>query len=416
MTSPVKVRTTCRLCGSSELELTVPLASVPIISPNVGHGEKDSAQSVVAPLDNYLCNNCGLIQLIHVVDPALIYRNYLYRTSISLGLSDHFRGLAEAVIDRQNIAPSDLIVEIGSNDGTLLSFFDEHGAIVQGVDPAEGIAEEATARGIPTRADFFTDSLAKQIVVKRGKARAVLCNNAMANIDELGEVLSGVRTLLAPDGAFVFETQYAYDVFEKTLIDVIYHEHISCFSVLPVTIGLKEFGLEVFDVERIPTKGGSIRFWVKLTDGPQNVSPRVAELISMEKASGLYSRDRHKQFADKVAEIKAGLHKAIAETQQAGGSIAAFGTSVGCAALIHQFELEDKLDYLLDDTPFKTSLSGPGYDLPVYLGAETVNKMPGLILILAWRYADKIVERQTSYLAKGGKFIVPLPNVEMISQ
>jgi SAM-dependent methyltransferase len=222
----IRVRTVCRLCGSGRIVKSVPLARVPIVSPNVGTGDASAQERlthIVAPLDNYLCQDCGLIQLLHVVDPELIYSGYLYRTSVSLGLAEHFRGLSDAVISRLRLERRDLVVEFGSNDGTLLSFFKEGGMRVQGVDPAGDIARDATQRGIPTLAEFFNVQVAKSISAE-GKARAIVANNAMANIDDLDEIFSGVKALLAPDGAFVFETQYALDVFEKVLLDVIYHE------------------------------------------------------------------------------------------------------------------------------------------------------------------------------------------------
>ena len=203
------VRKTCRLCGSPNIVRSIPLAEVPIVSPNVGTEADETGQKltrIVAPLDNYLCQDCGLIQLVHVVDPSLIYRNYLYRTAISLGLAEHFRGLSKAVIERAELKPGDLVVEFGSNDGTLLGHFRDAGMRVQGVDPAEQIAAEATAMGIPTRADFFNPDVATDIRAKEGPARAVIANNAMANIDDLPTIFQGIKAVMASDGVFVFET------------------------------------------------------------------------------------------------------------------------------------------------------------------------------------------------------------------
>lgn len=413
----VTVRKTCRLCGSEHIVRSVPLAEVPIVSPNVGTAKDESGQSltrIVAPLDNYLCQDCGLIQLIHVVDPALIYRNYLYRTSISLGLADHFRRLSEAIIAKVPLEQGDLVAEFGSNDGTLLKFFADRGMRVQGIDPAEQIAFEATAHGIPTLADFFGAAIAKGIVAKSGPARAVLANNAMANIDDLAGILAGIKALLAPDGVFVFETQYALDVFEKTLLDVIYHEHISTFSVQPVVRAFTQHGLAVFDAEPIATKGGSIRFWVQHTGGPKPVAARVGELMECERQAGLYDLAYHRRFGEKVATIKAELHRMIGEVRAAGRPVGGYGTSVGCAALIHQFELEDKLDLLFDDTPFKERLDGPGYDLPVYTADGVLKHNPALIVIMAWRYAEPIMRKHRAYIERGGRFIVPLPEVTIL--
>jgi hypothetical protein len=384
------------------------------VSPNVGvdAGEEGLAR-IVAPLSNYLCEDCGLIQLIHIVDPALLYRNYLYRTTVSLGLADHFRRLGQTVTDRAELKPNDLVVEFGSNDGTLLSFFRDVGMRVQGVDPAEQIASEATARGIPTRPDFFGPQVAQDIREQHGVARAVISNNAMANIDDLTAILTGVKIIMAPDGVFVFETQYALDVYEKTLLDVIYHEHISIFAVQPVVRGLRQHGLVLFDAEPIPTKGGSIRFWVQHADGLRPTALRVKELMEIERSKGLYDPNYFRKFSAKIARIKTDLHKLIADAKTTGRPIAAYGTSVGCAALIHQFELEDKLDMLLDDTPFKNRLDGPGYDLPVHTADGALQHNPALIVILAWRYAESIIAKHGQYLEQGGQFVLPLPDISV---
>ncbi|MCH9675183.1 MAG: class I SAM-dependent methyltransferase [Gammaproteobacteria bacterium] len=414
MSELVHTRRTCRLCDSPNIELSVPLARVPIVSPNVGKEQDESGQQltkVMAPLDNYLCMNCGLSQLIHVVDPSLIYRDYLYRTSVSLGLPEHFRSLAEAVLTRLELSNDDLVCEFGSNDGTLLNYFKEHGMAVQGVDPARQIAAEATARGVPTLPEFFNVSLAQKIQTERGSARAIIANNAMANIDDLGEILGGVKALLASDGAFVFETQYALDMFDKTLLDVIYHEHISTFSVRPVALAFERHGLEVFNAERIPTKGGSIRFWIQHAGAARPIDANVADLMALEERTGLYDLKYHKRFADKVQRLKSEVHMCIDGVRRDGGKVGGYGTSVGCAALIHQFELEDRLDFLFDDTPFKPRLEGPGYNLPVHNTAGVYDVSPELIVILAWRYAEPIMAKHQRFVDAGGTFVVPLPDV-----
>lgn len=414
MTELLTIRGTCRLCGSSRIVCSIPLAQVPIVSPNVGtekDGQGGDLTQIVAPLDNYVCQDCGLIQLIHVVNPELIYRNYLYRTNISLGLAEHFRRLSDAVSARLGLNPGSLVVEFGSNDGTLLAHFRAAGMRVQGVDPAKDIAAEATAKGIPTRADFFGPALASELRAAFGPAAVVVANNAMANIDDLTSVLSGVKILMASEGAFVFETQYALDVFEKFLLDVIYHEHISTFSVQPVATAFKQHGLEVFDAERIPTKGGSIRFWVQHIGGPRPIEAAVDKLIKLEQETGLYDPLYHRKFSKRVADNKRKLHGIIDEFRARGCSIAGYGTSVGCAALIHQFELEGRLDFMIDDSPFKDCLEGPSYNLPVYKSDQLVTLNPGVVIILAWRYANPIIGKHVAYVDNGGRFVVPLPDV-----
>lgn len=414
----VTVRKDCRLCGSTAIFCSAPLASVPIASPNVGRlADSDGTPLThqTAPLDTYLCPDCGLIQLVHVVDPTLIYGDYLYRTSVSLGLGNHFAALAETVVDRLGLVSGDLVTEIGSNDGTLLKAFSNCGISVQGVDPAAAIAAEATAAGVPTIARFFDSALADEILAERGPAKAILSNNTMANIDDLGEILRGIATLLADGGAFVFETQYALDVFQRNLLDVIYHEHISTFSVQPVVRSFGRYGLEVFDVERLPTKGGSIRFWVQKTGGPQPKADAVDELIRVEQDAGLYDASFHKAFSDRVAKNRSRLHAMAAEARAAGRRVGAYGSSVGCAALIHQYELSDKIDVIFDDSPLKDHLNGPGYSLPIVTGDHVREVDPDFIVVLAWRYAKPIMARHKEYLARGGTFVTPLPDVAILS-
>lgn len=410
---PVTRRTTCRLCGSPHIRLAFPLADVPIVSPNVGH---KGLEKIAAPLDNWVCDDCGLIQLIHVVDPALIYRDYLYRTAISKGLAEHFNGLADSVVQRAELRLGELVVEFGSNDGTLLDFFRRAGMTVQGVDPASAIAAEATARGIPTVDAFFEPELARSIRADKGAARAVVSNNCMANIDDLDSILAAVEILLADDGVFVFETQSALAVFEHFLLDVIYHEHISCFSVRPVSEALPRHGLEIIDAEPIATKGGSLRFWIQKKGGPRARAARVDAMIAEEKEKGLYDAAKLAQFGDRVIELRAQVKAEVAAAKAKGGKVAAFGTSVGCAALIHQLELQQDLDFLVDDTPFKDSLSGPGYCLPVHKGTELAGLAPSLVILLAWRYAHLIVPRQSDYLKAGGRIIVPLPQMRAVDE
>ena len=177
---------------------------------------------------------------------------------------------------------------------------------------------------------------------------------------------------------------------------------------------LKQFGLVVFDAERIPTKGGSIRFWVQHEDGPKAIAARVNELIELEQRTGLYDLEYHRQFGERIAQIKSDLHQMIAEAKKTGRPIGAYGTSVGCAALIHQFELEDKIDVLFDDTPFKNRLDGPGYDLPVYTADAVPGQNPALIIVLAWRYASPISSKHKQYIEQGGRFVVPLPKISVI--
>lgn len=410
---PFRIRDTCRLCGSPALSVAVPLAPIPVISPNIDEHRPGTREllDVCAPLDLHRCASCGLLQLTTVVDPHLQYDSFMYETSVSLGLREHFGELAASLAPVLTGRREPLVVEIGSNDGTLLAYFQRAGARVLGIDPARRIAQAASERGVPTIADFFSESLARAQRERLGPAAVVICNNTLANLDDLEDLVAGVRHLLADDGVFVFETQYGLDVLERRLLDVIYHEHLSYFTIAPLVPFFAARGLQLVDARRIWPKGGSIRVTVQKAGGPHAVRPAVGELLALEAGAGLDGPGAAQAFAQAINGIRARLLDEVGRCRAAGQSVAAYGSSVGCAALINQFGLGPHLSFVVDDTPFKTRLVGPGYDLPV-LGREALAaRMPALTLVLAWRYAGPIRDKNRAYLDAGGRFLVPLPAV-----
>ena len=410
---PYSIRRNCRLCKSSAIEIAVPLKPIPVVSPNISteHPGIEDLLRVVAPLDLFRCIECGLLQITTVVDPHLQYDSFMYETSVSLGLREHFASLAEALQVELMGKSSPLVLEIGSNDGSLLACFKEKGARVLGVDPARRIAEAATNRGIPTISEFFGASLAEKILNSHGKAAIIISNNTLANLDDLEDLIVGIHTCLADDGLFVFETQYGLDVIEKMLLDVIYHEHLSYFTVKPLVSFFAVHGFEVVQVDRIWPKGGSIRVCVQKIGGGHPIHASVGDLVKCEQAFGLGEVSVYRAFTRRLDEIRSGINKAVLTHKKNGKPVAAYGSSVGCASLISQFEIGPSLDFLMDDTPFKRRLVGPNYDIEV-LGREALMKRrPGLVILLAWRYAEPITKKNAEYLATGGHFLVPLPAI-----
>ncbi|MGT2440270.1 methyltransferase domain-containing protein [Bradyrhizobium betae] len=247
-------RSNCRLCGSRSLELVLPIRPSAIGDAFVS-GDRLQEKQDVYPLDCYLCLDCGHLQNLDVVDPEILFREYTYRTSVSLGLVEHFRNYARSVVSGLALPKDSLVVEIGSNDGSLLKAFRAEGMRVQGIDPAREIAATATREGIPTIPDFFTNAIAGQIKAANGPAALFCANNVFAHIDNLSDVVKGVRTLLAPDGAFVFEVSYIVDMIDNMVFDTIYHEHVSHHALLPLESFLNRHDMTLFDVERKETKG-----------------------------------------------------------------------------------------------------------------------------------------------------------------
>lgn len=410
---PYSIRRNCRLCKSSAIEVAVPLKPIPVVSPNISteHPGIEDLLRVVAPLDLFRCIECGLLQITTVVDPHLQYDSFMYETSVSLGLREHFASLAEALQVELMGKSSPLVLEIGSNDGSLLACFKEKGARVLGVDPARRIAEAATNRGIPTISEFFGASLAEKILNSHGKAAIIISNNTLANLDDLEDLIVGIHTCLADDGLFVFETQYGLDVIEKMLLDVIYHEHLSYFTVKPLVSFFAVHGFEVVQVDRIWPKGGSIRVCVQKIGGGRPIHASVGDLIKSEQASGLGEVSVYRAFTRRLDEIRSGINKAVLPQKKNGKPVAAYGTSVGCASLISQFEIGPSLNFLMDDTPFKRRLVGPNYDIEVFGHEALIKRRPVLVIVLAWRYAEPITRKNTDYLATGGRFLVPLPAI-----
>lgn len=415
MTAWFHKRQTCRLCNATTLECVLPMRPIPIATPNVdvavAGNEFAGMQESAVPLDLYRCLGCGHVQLLDVIDPAVQYNNFLYTTSISLGLPEHFRKFADETLKATDLPAGGLVVEVGSNDGTLLRAFKERGMTVLGVDPARRIAERATASGVPTLPTFFTAQLAREIRLEHGPAAIVIANNTFANLDDLDDFAVALRELLAPDGVFVFETSYGADVVRKTLIDTIYHEHLSYFLATPLDAYFTRHGLDLIDIQRIWTKGGSIRGLVQRAGGPRGKSGSVAAMVADEKALGFDALTPFRALAVEVAALQAQVAALVAKRRAAGKRLAGYGASVGTVTLIQQFELGSVLDFIVDDKPLGEHLRGPGYQIPIVAPSALYERKPDTVLILAWRYADPIIAKHPNYLAEGGEFVIPLPKL-----
>jgi len=415
MSKDVYRRDTCRLCGGTDRELVLPLEPTPIGEAYVPADRLNEAQPRY-PMDLFLCRSCGHAEFPDVINPEILYGNYLYQTSISLGLVEHFRKYADEVVRQVAPAPNALVLDIGSNDGSLLKAFKGHGSRVLGVDPAREIARKATESGVETIGDFFTAKLAREIRKKQGPAAIITANNVFANIDNLADVAAGIRELLAPDGVFVFETSYLLDVLQKSLLETFFHEHLCYFSVRPLEAFFRRNGMKLFDVKRVPTKGGSIRGFVQLADGPRKVSPAVSEQETLETVFGLDRAEPYGNFKANIAGIKGELQRHLRQLKAHGKTVAGYGASVGVTTLLYQFDLGDLLDFLVDDNPVRHNLFSPGHHLPVLPSRFLYDRKADAVLVLAWAYFDPIRKRHQAFFDQGGQFIVPLPKLQIIQR
>lgn len=413
MKNPVYTRETCRLCDSRALELAVHFVPTPIGDAFVPAKDLDKTQPTF-PLDVLVCKDCGNAQLLNVVDPDLIYSEYTYVSSVSLGLVEHFRRYADAVINRAQPRSGGLVVEIGSNEGAMLRPFQDRGFQTLGVDPARAIALRATESGIETLPTYFTAELAKTIRAEKGSASIMIANNVFANIDDVADLAEGLRLLLADDGVFVFETSYWLPVIEHKLIDTVFHEHLTYFAVTPLVRFFDRFGMEFYDVELVPTKGGSIRGYVQLKGGRRPVTSAIQTQIDLEKQAGLDTLDTYKRYETDLQVLKQDLHTRLNEYKQAGKKIAAYGAAVGLTTMIYHFDLGGFIDFIVDDNTEKHHLFSPGLHLPTLPSDALYEKKPDIVIGLAFRYMDPILKKHAAFLDAGGHFIVPLPKLEVI--
>lgn len=406
-------RKDCRLCHSVDLDVVLKLSPTPLADAYVPATHLSEPQPSF-PLDLYLCRKCGFAQLLDVVQPKAIYLDYLYETVSSLGLVEHFHAYAEDVLSRIRPPQGSLVIDVGSNDGTLLKSFQKRGMKVLGIDPAGEIARRATKAGVETVAEFLTVPLAHKLRQERGPAAIVTANNVIANIDDLDEVAAAIRELLAPDGVFVFESYYLGDLVRNTVFDFLYHEHISSFAVKPLERFLGRHDMELVDVLRVPTKGGSLRYTIQRAGGPRKASLTVAELKALESEQGL---DRPEIFRELNARIESAKHatlQLLRPLKSEGNRIVGYGASATSTTLIYHFELGELLDYLVDDNPAKHGLFSPGRHIPVLPSEVIYERRPDYAVVLAWRYYEPILRRHSKFVGNGGRFIVPMPELRVI--
>lgn len=405
-------RKTCRLCGSTRVIPAVKFEATPPGDIFVTQEELSRLQERY-PLDLCLCEDCGSIQLLDVVNPKILYGTYLYQTSISLGLPEHFRRYAADCLAAVALKPGALVIDIGSNDGTLLRCFQEKGMRELGIDPAPDAVETARLRGVDTIQAFFDQELARKIRSERGDVGIVTANNVIANIDELGDFMDGIRYLIEPNGYFVMETGSGRSLFENRLIDVVYHEHLSYFTVKPLDAFLRRHGMKLIDVYWVPSKGGSIRCFVQSDKSSTIPKPSVRQMISMEENKGVGTMETCGKMALFIKERKEELISLLDGLRSQGKTIAGYGASVGVTTLLYLFDLNKRLDYLVDDSTVRFGRFSPGHHIPVYSSDILNKKRPDYVLILAWRYTDPIMKRHEEYIRRGGKFISCLQDLKI---
>lgn len=418
------VRTTCRLCGSSDLRRVLSLPATPPANEYISLLElpllplMDDSPQQCFNLYWAMCRTCAHIQLPVVVDPERLFRNYKYVSGTSKVFVQHFEEYADTLVARYGLGPDALVVEIGSNDGTLLRALRGRMVSVLGVDPATEIAEKASDSGIPTLPVFFNATTACDIRRNVGPADIIVANNVFAHADDLAGMLFAVRGLLKRGGSFVFEVGYVADVIDGTLFDTIYHEHLSYHGIIPLVRFLDSLGFQVRDVESIPTHGGSIRVHCCDSEELIETPSSVLELIDRETLMGLVPGfddipDAIQKMEWRIEHTGVLLCADIRNAHKAGLRVAAFGAPAKATTLMYRFGLgADVIEYVIDDSPLKQGMYTPGKLVPIVPSSYlyTSDTRPDVVVILAWNFADSIMATHKAFLDSGGTFIVPLPH------
>lgn len=407
-----KHRNDCRLCGSTRFELVLPILPSAIGDAFVAKEQLDEVQELF-PLDTYLCLECGHLQNLDVVDPEILFRNYTYRTSASMGLVEHFRQYAQAVVSGLQIPPASLVVEIGSNDGSLLKAYKVQGLRVIGVDPAKNIAATATAEGVKTLPEFFGYAIAQQILAENGPAMLMCANNVFAHADNIADIVKGIRSLLAPDGVFVFEVSYVPDIIDNFVFDTIYHEHVSHHALIPLERFFNSLDMTLFDVERVATKGGSIRgFAQPMSTGKRAKTQPYLQMLEEENRRGIAHPEIYRDFYQAIEKRKQAVLEYVNSAIAQGKAVVAYGASTTTTTLLYHFELQTRLKFIVDDNPLKFGMYSPGAHIPVHSSDQLyAEPKPDIVVILAWQYSDAIMKRHTRFTDAGGKFLIPLPDM-----
>lgn len=404
----------CRLCFSSNLTRVIKLSETPTANSFLTIKEIEKNQETF-PLEVNFCQNCYHLQLSNVVNPNLLFKNYLYVSGTSKVFVDHFENYVKDV--EKSYCQRGTVVDIGSNDGTLLKSFKKSGWKVVGVEPAFNLAKLTNKNKIKTFNSFFSLEVAKKIKEEFGTVHIITANNVFAHIDDLKSILSNIKILMNDDSVFVFEVSYLIDVLEKTLFDTIYHEHLSYHSVKPLDKFFKKNQMRLVDVLKVNTHGGSIRGYVTKSTSKIKLKNNVKKIIQYEEINGYFNKSTYINFEKRVNNLKQSLLKIIDNELMNGKKIVGFGAPAKATTLMHHFGLNrDIINYIVDDNALKQGRYTPGLKVPIVDSTKLINdkEKKVCIILFAWNFSDAIVSKFKYLLQPGTKFLIPLPCVREV--
>jgi len=400
---------TCRSCGDKKLVLLLDLGKTPLANSLIEKEDLGKPEDSF-PLELFFCPSCSLVQIGESVSPEKMFKEYKYFSSFSDTMLMHSQTLAERVILERKLDSDSLVIEVASNDGYLLQFYKNKGIGVLGIEPAENVAQHAIeVKGIPTLVEFFGSDFAAGYVRKNSRCDVLHANNVFAHVPDINGFVEGIKTILKPDGVAYLESPYLKNLLDHCEFDTIYHEHLFYYSLTALDRLFARHSLLIFDAEKIPIHGGSMRIHV-CHAGYVKRSERASRLLAEESDWGVDKKETYKDFAEKVENLKKDLCWLLHDLKSKGKRIAAYGAAAKGSTLINYFGIGcDLIDFVVDRSPHKQGLYMPGKHIPVLNTDALLEKMPDYVLLFTWNFAEEIMKQQKEYRRRGGKFIIPIP-------
>lgn len=408
----------CIICSNKKLKEFLDLGKTALANNFLTSKELSIHNEELFPLRVAYCDKCFHVQLLDHVDPKKMFDNYLYISSASKTLTTHLHSLAETICKKISFSKNNLIVDIGSNDGTLLSSFKRinEKLKVLGVEPAKNLVGFAKKKNIECINSYLDVEVSKKIVSKHGYANVITSTNSFPHIQNLHFFMKAVNALLSDDGVFVLEAHYLVDLLEQKAFDTIYHEHISYWSIGPMQYLFNTYELEIFDIERLPVHHGQIRVWVKkIKNTKYYVKKNIEALVKLEKEMGLRGGDYYKFFSREIHKNKDLFLNSLNKIKKEGKTIVGYGAPAKGNTLLTFFDIDKKtIPYICDISKLKQNTFSPGKHIPIVSEKKILEDNPDYVLILAWNFSEEIINQLSSYREKGGKFIIPVPSFKII--
>lgn len=403
----------CRSCGSDKIHPILDLGETPLAN-GLLTSEQLAQPEPTYPLELVFCEHCTLVQITESVSPEKLFTDYVYFSSFSDTMLTHSQRLVERLIAERTLGHNSLALEIASNDGYLLQNYHQVGIPVLGIEPAQNIAKVAQEKGIRTISEFFGEELADKLHEQNELADVIHANNVMAHVPDINGVVKGFQTILKPEGIIVSESPYVKDLIDHVEFDTIYHEHLFYYSLTAQDNLFARHGLTIFDVEPLPIHGGSLRIYAGHTDRVERTD-RAKIMLEEEQQWGVQNINFYSHFGQRVEALKTKLCALVAQYKQDGASIAAYGASAKGSTLLNYFGIgAETLDFVADRSTVKQGYYTPGTHLPIVDPDYLLEKQPDYVLLLVWNFADEILKQQSIYRENGGKFIIPLPEVQVL--